>query len=106
MAKSSVLAKCKNMFGETMLPEYQRKIKRFLKNPNTDTWDDIHGIIIEPEHMTTIWQAILTLDPTFPRTGRRTRFNGIGKEDTLINDWERIPTPLQVLQAIKEVIRD
>ena len=89
------LKDCQNMFGESIKPEYQKRVKKFLDNPNFDTWDDIKGIIIST-NMDSIWNAVIKFDPTFPRSGRVENEKG-----KVIKEWERIPTPLQVLQAIK-----
>jgi hypothetical protein len=48
---------------------------------------------------TTIWEAVLELDPTFPRQGRTTDMDG-----RIIKDWERIPSQLQVMQAIERTV--
>jgi|BioPla2DNA2_1021312.scaffolds.fasta_scaffold19648_6 hypothetical protein len=51
--------------------------------------------------MTTIWQAMVAYDPTFPNKGRTTDTEG-----NVIKEWERIPTPFEVLKAIKEFTKD
>jgi len=96
-----ILDQCINMFGMPLSPSYKKRIRRFLANPTTDTWDDIQGIIIRPSPGlgVSIWEAVLEIDPTFPRRGRATDMDG-----HIIEDWKRIPTPLQVLQAIKRAI--
>ena len=89
------LENCVNVFGEHIKPEYQKKIKQYLDNPTFDNWDEIQGIIIDT-HFNSIWNAVIAYDPTFPRRGRTEDTEG-----NIIKEWERIPTPLQVLQAIK-----
>ena len=91
------LAPCANMFGDKIKPELAKLIKDYIKTPTCDGWDDIKGIIICSDS-TTIWQAVLTVDRTFPRTGRREDEKG-----NIIKEWERIPEPLLVLQAIRNV---
>ena len=91
------LENCENIFGK-ISPQIEKRIKRYIKNPTFDNWDDIQCIIINSsKQITTIWQAIINIDSTFPRHGRREDELG-----NIINEWERIPDPLQVLQAIKE----
>lgn len=46
----------------------------------------MHGILIRPS--LTIWQAMIVLDPTFPRSARQ------GK-------WERIPTIQELIDALR-----
>jgi hypothetical protein len=91
----SILENCRNMFGDPLSHSIKKRIKRFLANPCADTWDDIHGVIIKPIG-TTIWNAVLEMNPDFPRTGRAVDLNG-----NIIRKWTQIPTPFQVLLAIK-----
>jgi hypothetical protein len=92
----NTLKNCYNPLGEQIRPEYQKKIKRFLDHPNYDNWDEIAGIIINTK-MDSIWNAMIKYDSTFPRRGRAEDFDG-----NVIREWERIPTPFELLQAIKE----
>jgi len=92
-----ILKNCENMFGK-ISPQIEKRIKNYINNPNCDNWDDIQGIIIKPESMTTIWQAMIKTDSTFPKSGRAEDFEG-----NVIKEWEQIPTPLELLRAIKEV---
>lgn len=88
------LKECTNMFGDQMSPALQKRIKKFTSNPNPDTWDDIHGIVVNGTN--TVWQAVLMIDQTFPHRGRTEDEKG-----NVLKEWERIPTPFQVLHAIK-----
>lgn len=92
-----ILKNCENIFGK-ISPQIEKRIKNYINNPNCDNWDDIQGIIIKPESMTTIWQAMIETDSTFPKSGRVEDFEG-----NMIKEWERIPMPLELLRAIKEV---
>jgi hypothetical protein len=94
--KMKILKNCENIFGK-ISPQTERRIKKYINNPNYDNWDDIQSIIIKPEGMTTIWQAMIKSDPTFPKKGRSEDFEG-----NIIKEWERIPMPLELLRAIKE----
>lgn len=89
------LDKCTNFYGK-LDPTIKERIKRFLNSPTPETWDDICGIIIDGNSFCTIWQAVIVIDPTFPQSGRSTDIEG-----NILQEWERIPSPLQVLQAIK-----
>jgi predicted nucleotidyltransferase len=88
------LDKARNMFGP-LSPEIRKRILNFLQNPTTDSWDDIQSIIISG--FGTIWQAMIQIDPSFPRSGRRTDQAG-----NVVQDWERIPTPEQVLLVLQK----
>ena len=94
------LLNCRNMLGRPLSAESIKRIKRFLADPTAENWDDIHGIIISPGkgEVITIWNAVLALDPTFPRTGRATDLKG-----NVVKEWERVPTPLEVLRAIRNI---
>lgn len=94
------LENCDNLFGK-ISPQIQKRIKRFINEPTADNWDDISGIIIKGNSTTTIWQAMVAYDPTFPNKGRTTDTEG-----NVIKEWERIPTPFEVLKAIKEFTKD
>lgn len=93
------LEKCENLFGK-ISPQIQKRIKNYIKKPTFDNWDDIQCIIIG-SNMKTIWQAVIEIDPTFPRSGRRTDLDG-----NVIKEWECIPEPLIVLQAIKQATKN
>lgn len=93
-AKPSVLDNCENLYGR-IDPRIKNRIKKFIKHSTPDNWSDISGIVIN-DNFETIWQAVSKLDPTFPTTGRR--WDQSGK---MTKEWERIPTPFEVLQAIK-----
>jgi hypothetical protein len=92
----SLLDDCENFFGP-LRPEYRKRIRAYLAGPTVRKWEDIHGIIIRSTGLgKTIWQALIAIDPTFPNHGRTTNLDG-----RIIEDWERIPTPLEVMRAIK-----
>lgn len=87
-----------NMFGK-ISPVIKKEIKEYINNPSFDQWDKIAHYIISPiGQIKTIWNAIVDIDSTFPRTGRAE-----DSEGNIVREWERIPEPLLVLQAIKYV---
>lgn len=82
-----------NMFG-SLRKDVKKRILNFLSNPTNKNWDDIYSIIIDGNgKMTTIWQAVLSIDSTFPRTK--------GYPTT---KWSRIPTKELVIQAIQKTV--
>jgi hypothetical protein len=95
------LEQCENIFGK-LSPQIQKRIKNYIKNPTNENWDDIHGIIVNPKgEMITIWNAVININPIFPRVGRREDYEG-----NIIDEWQMIPNPLQVLQAIRDACKE
>jgi hypothetical protein len=99
----STLQRTQDMFGNPMREEYRQAIRQYITQPTTDAWNEIFGIIVwpKPGMGRTIWQAVLEIDPTFPRRGRSETLSG-----EKVTDWERIPTPFQVLRAIDVATRE
>jgi len=83
-----------NMFGESIDKDCYNRIINYFNNPTYSNWDDIHGIILN-ESCRTLWQAVVAIDSTFPKTGRKTTLEG-----KIIEDWQKIPTPEQIIEAI------
>ncbi len=91
-------------------PEVGAAILAFLSNPTTDTWDAIAHTYagINPDRIPcpfsdrkapdTIWQVVCDCDRTFPKKGRSSTMKG-----KMIADWERIPTPQELINALKQV---
>lgn len=93
-AKKSVLDDCENLFGR-ISPQIKKKIKNFLSRPTADNWSEISGIIIN-SNFETIWQALIKTDPAFSQQGRV-----YDRNHNIVKEWERIPTPFEVMQAIR-----
>lgn len=95
MKKTPYLEFADNMLGK-LKPEIIKRINKYLKNPTVCGWEDVHCIIINGSgKMTTIWQAVIKVDPFFPNWGRRTDIKG-----NVLKDWDRIPDPETVIEAI------
>lgn len=78
----------KNMFGKKISPEYQSKIKNYLMNPTESNWDEIHCIIIGSNGWTTMWQAVLEVNPNFVQS------------KPVKGDWAMIPTVDEIHEAL------
>lgn len=84
--------------NEPLDEETKRKICDYLANPTPTAWSDISGIIVNNRSVT-VWQAVRQIDPSFPAAGRRHEL-GSGR---LLKEWERIPHPNLVLDAIRHI---
>jgi len=97
---NSVLDACRNMLDNNIDNEIRERILNFILEPKPDTWSDISGIYINSSK--TIWQSMCDYYPDFPRSGRRYDLEG-----NVIKEWEKIPTPFELMNAIKnEVMPD
>lgn len=86
-----LLNRCGSIFGK-LEPEMMERLKAVVANPTQETWDNAHGIILEPTGGlggTTLWQAWLAVDPAAPRS------------KPLDGPWPRIPDQLTVVRAIR-----
>ncbi len=83
-----------------MSPKNKERVNNYLQNPTFDNWSDIAGIVITSNGQT-IWQSAIKIDPSFPQTGRKIEF-GTGK---ITKEWDHIPAPLIVLQAIRNATK-
>ena len=88
---------CKNMRGD-LSPDLKKEIKKYIVTPSVEQWDKVAHIIVDPSGVTTLWNAVIAVDPSFPTRGRVTDHEG-----RLLKDWERIPEPILVLRAIKNL---
>jgi len=83
-----------NMFGK-LKSGPRSKVMALIQNPSQKTWDNAHGVILNSQWMT-LWQAILAVDPTFPKEGKATDVKG-----RVIEGWPRVPDPDLVIRALK-----
>ena len=86
--------KCRNMVGP-LRHEMKEKLRAVIDNPNEKTWDDAYGVIVGADGWTTLWQAVVQVDPEFPQSADL-------KEDHTTS-WKKIPDSLTIVRAIKKV---
>lgn len=98
MKRKPLLDQCINMFGQPLPKEIRERIRLFLLYPSPDTWDDVHGILVNGH--TTIWQALLKTYPWFTRVGRT-----FDDKWNQVKEWSEIPTPIMVMDAIRESLK-
>jgi len=98
MSVSIELNLARNMFG-SLTPGIRRRIIHYLAKPTIESWNDIYCIIIGwgngAGNAETIWQAVIAIDPTFPKTGRVTDLKG-----NVIREWAAMPS----IETIKKAL--
>ncbi len=81
------------------LPSHLKSaLYNYLEFPNQDNWNDIYSYVISMGKTSTVWQAVLSIDPTFP--------DRVLRDSEECERWERIPTPELVSKAIAKVVFD
>lgn len=89
------LAFARNMLGQPLKPISKQRIEAFLRCPCYPHWNECYSIVLNGASMMTLWQAVIAIDPTFPRSGPVTDQHG-----KVLADWAKIPTADQVKEAI------
>lgn len=87
MSVTDDLELARNLHGR-LTPKLRARVLRALLDPDR-WWDDAHGIVVGGDGWTTLWQAVLAVDPTFPQS------HPYG------SPWERVPTPELIRDAIR-----
>lgn len=85
----------RNMFAKPLSPDCRERLEALLQEQTVETWEEAFSIILNREGMT-LWRAIIEVDDTFPKTGRRT--NPKGK---VVKEWERIPDLKLIQRALR-----
>jgi hypothetical protein len=78
----------RNFFG-LLKPETKAKLQNVINNPCQETWNEAYCIIINTKEISTLWQAVLKVDPNM-----QTRKSTDEK-------WSYIPTSETIVKAIK-----
>ena len=94
MKKKSTLALefATNMNGK-LSPEIKTRLQAVIDKPNQLTWNDTYSLIINHRsNVSTLWQAVLTVNPSFTRSKC--------SED----EWQQIPTQETIIKAINHAV--
>jgi hypothetical protein len=67
----------------------RRRVERCVEHPTPKAWDESYSVIVGSDGYTTLWQAVLLTDPSFPAP------NLTGK-----TKWPRIPSQDLLIRAI------
>lgn len=89
----ALLERCSTGMDRPLPPDCRARILRLYANPTAETWDHAFCINIAPG-MTTLWQAVIAIDPSFPRSSGSTRASAEKR-------WPQVPTREQIVAAIK-----
>jgi hypothetical protein len=91
----------RNMLGP-LGPEPRARLAAVLADPTNETWEAAHSIVLNPDvgMGLTLWQAVIEMDPTFPKTGPTW---GPGSDEP--RAWGRIPSAHLLRQAINFATR-
>jgi hypothetical protein len=83
----------------TLGQDVVKRLRALMTKPSQRTWDDAHCIILRQRGPygggLTLWQAVISVDATFPRTGRVTD----GRRT--IKPWPRVPDAVLIARAIR-----
>lgn len=80
--------------GDRLPADVKRRLRSYIAAPSTRKWSSISGLHVKGYR--TLWQMVIEADPTFPRTGP------VYEMETyrMVKDWERIPSPELLLEAL------
>ena len=93
----SVLDRATNGLGHPLAPQARTALRNYLRAPSPTGWQAIHSLIIDRQG-TTVWQAVLAVDPTFPAAGPS--WNTAGR----VTDWSRVPDAVLLLRALHRAL--
>ena len=97
----ALLDRATNYFGP-LRPGVKKAIIQFLDKPSAKAWDRIASIVIRyGRNPSTVWQAVIATDPTFPRA---TNSVPPGERPDPARQWPRVPDAVLVARAIKMVL--
>ena len=98
--KDHIIEDLRGPHGGDLSPDAKTRLQSYLIAPSRQGWSTISGLHVKDYR--TVWQLVLELDPTFPKTGPAyDRETG-----RMLRDWERIPPPELVLEALRRGVSE
>jgi hypothetical protein len=85
----------RNVFGK-LRPDLKTRLRAAFYQPTEETWDNAYSIIIGANGWTTLWQAVIAVDPTFPRSGPAHDSRG-----RLVSRWAKVPSQETLVRALR-----
>ena len=79
-----------NLFGP-LDDEARRRLMNVISKPSRRTWDKAYRLILNRRTSTTLWQAVVLVDPSFP-----TFKHG--------DHWEKVPDRKTLLEALHTAV--
>jgi hypothetical protein len=76
-----------NLFGK-LQPDIRTRLTAVILTPNQQTWENAYSIILNGESFTTLWKAVIAVDPSFPRSKR------------MEGEWPAVPSRDTISKAI------
>jgi hypothetical protein len=106
--KTPDLNKANNLFG-ALDGELRARLVAAITVPCEETWDDAYSIILDRESHTTLWLAVLAVDPEFataqaPVTRWVADTSELGGHSEPVSGWSRTPGAEAIRQAIAYAI--
>lgn len=85
--------------------EQRAKLTAAIGNPCEETWDAARAVILDRESFTTLWQAVIAVDPEFaavrgPSTRQVPDRSRRGYHSERVSGWSRTPSAEVLRQAI------
>jgi len=90
--------------GRPLAHDAIKRLQALLENQTEETWDDAFSINLCPllgSDVVTLWQAVIAVDPTFPKVGCQYEMSRRGRKSKKIKGWSRIPDRALLERAIR-----